>query len=270
MAVGCNVDRRTQTETWEPTTTATESCLNPQLTETTITQNFVCCNERYPTASNDNSEGFQQPFSGKPSSIFIHHWRPRPVPRCTLVVCSHGYVPTCWGRPGSVEWIGVASPLFFCSLPPSLTCRCFLRCFNRSSLAQRHNSQQGESNQQHWADSWSPHLDVKNFSWSAVNLPLKTQRLRKGTEILSWRTKVFSLLLRRVDKYLLPRSSFLIFSSTFSIFSTYHDIVFTLLMTFSPSLKSLIPSSLTLVKCLLFLLSVVKNIDKGVPLVTLL
>ena len=25
----------------------------------------------------------------------------------------HGYVPTCWGRPGSVEWIGVASPLFF-------------------------------------------------------------------------------------------------------------------------------------------------------------
>ena len=122
MAVGCNVDRRTQTETWEPTTTATEICLNPQLTETTITQNFVCCNERYPVASNDNSEGFQQPLSGKPSSIFIdiHHWRPRPVPRCTLVVCLHGYVPTCWGRPGSVEWIGVASaPLFFCSLPPT-------------------------------------------------------------------------------------------------------------------------------------------------------
>ena len=122
MAVGCNVDRRTQTETWEPTTTATEICLNPQLTETTITQNFVCCNERYPVASNDNSEGFQQPLSGKPSSIFIHHWRPRPVPRCTLVVCSHGYVPTCWGRPGSVEWIGVASPpLFFCSPPPNIT-----------------------------------------------------------------------------------------------------------------------------------------------------
>ena len=113
MAVGWNVNRRTQTETWEPTTTATEICLNPQLTGTTITQNFVCCNERCPVASNDNSEGFQQPLSGKPSSIFIHHWRPRPVPRCTLVVCSHGYVPTCWGRPGSVEWIGVASPLFF-------------------------------------------------------------------------------------------------------------------------------------------------------------
>ena len=119
MAVVCNVDRRTQTETWEPTTTATEICLNPQLTEATITQNFVSCNERYPVASNDNSEGFQQPLSGKPSSIFIHHWRPRPVPRCTLVVCSHGYVPTCWGRPGSEEWIGVASPFFFCSLPPS-------------------------------------------------------------------------------------------------------------------------------------------------------
>ena len=118
MAVGCNVDRHTQTETWEPTTTATEICLNPQLTETTITQNFVCCNERYPVASNDNSEGFQQPLSGKPSSIFIHHWRPRPVPRCTLVVCLHGYVPTCWGRPGSVEWIGVASPLFFLFTTP--------------------------------------------------------------------------------------------------------------------------------------------------------
>ena len=127
MAVGCNIDRRTQTETWEPTTTATEICLNPQLTETTITQNFVCCNERYPVASNDNSEGFQQPLSGKPSSIFIHHWRRCPVPRCTLVVCSHGYVPTCWGRPGSVEWIGVASPLFFCSLPPTSIQPCALK-----------------------------------------------------------------------------------------------------------------------------------------------
>ena len=119
MAVGCNVDRRTQTETWEPTTTATEICLNPQLTETTITQNLVCCNERYPVASNDNSERFQQPLSDKPSSIFFHHWRPRPVPRCTLVVCSHGYVPTCWGRPGGVEWIGVASPppFFFVHYP---------------------------------------------------------------------------------------------------------------------------------------------------------
>ena len=131
-----NVRRsRKEHETWEPITTATEICLNLELTETTVTQTFVCRTERYPDASNDNIEGFQQPLSGKPSSIFIRiHRRPRLVPRCTLVVCSHGYVPMPWCRPGSMEWIGVGSPPpFFCSLPPrEIQPRHFLSLLMRS------------------------------------------------------------------------------------------------------------------------------------------
>ena len=72
-----------------------------------------------------------------------------------------------------------------------LTCLCFLRCFDWSSFAKRHDHKprQGESSEQNRECSGSPHLDPEFHLISGE--PVKTHLVRTGTEKSPGKQKSF-------------------------------------------------------------------------------
>ena len=145
-----------------------------------------------------------------------------------------------------------------------LTCLCFLRCFDWSSFAKRHDHKprQGESSEQNRECSGSPHLDPEFHLISGE--PVKTHLVRTGTEKISWQTKVFHCLTPVLFFFNCSPGLPEFLAHTVTFF-THSKTVFSL-----PRKMDITLASLTLIRSLLSRLGVVKKIDWGVHSVNLL